>query len=84
MLVKCCNPECESPFDFREGRLIRFSSKPPNDSTLQNRSVIQHFWLCGRCALIFVFECESGIRVKITPRRQESTENTFSNFISTA
>lgn len=25
MFMKCCNPNCETPFDYRRGRLIRIS-----------------------------------------------------------
>lgn len=84
MLIKCCNPKCATPFDHREGRLIRFSSKPANGKTIENRPLIQHFWLCGKCAVLYVFEFESGISVKIKPRHQESTKESLSFFVSAA
>ena len=84
MLMKCCNPMCEAPFDYREGRLIRFSSKQTNDKPAENRPLIQHFWLCGNCAGLFVFESESGITVKIKPRHQEQSEKNISYFVSAA
>ena len=71
MLIKCCNPKCEAPFDYREGRLIRFSGNSANGKTLENHPLIRHFWLCGKCAGLYVFEYESGITVKnkTTPSR---------------
>ena len=84
MLTKCCNPECEAPFDFREGRLIRFSRTLSNGNPAENQRLIEHFWLCGKCAGLYVFEYESGISVKIRPRHQELTEDNFSYFVSAA
>ena len=84
MLMKCCNPKCEAPFDYREGRLIRFSSKPANGKPSENQPLIQHFWLCGKCAELYVFEYESGINVKIKPRHQELSEESLSYFVSAA
>ena len=84
MIIKCCNPLCEAPFDYREGRLIRFSSKESNGRSTENHLLIQHFWLCGKCAGLFVFESESGLTVKIKPRHQESSEENLSYFVSAA
>ncbi len=74
MIMKCCNPRCEAPFNYREGRLIRFSSKLTNGKPSENHPLIQHFWLCGKCAGLYVFEYESGMSVRIKPRRQELSE----------
>jgi hypothetical protein len=84
MLAKCCNPECEAPFDYRQGRLIRFTSKPVNGKASEKRAMIQHFWLCEKCAGLYVFEYESGMFVKIKLRHQELSEENRSYFISSA
>lgn len=84
MLIKCCNPACEAPFDYREGRLIRFSSKAANGRPSEHHPLIQHFWLCGTCAALYVFEYESGMTVKIKPRHQESCQKKLSYFVSAA
>jgi hypothetical protein len=84
MVLKCCNPECEAPFDYREGRLIRFSSRQSNGECDESHSLIQHFWLCGKCASLFVFEHESGISVRIKPRHQEVSTGNLSHFVSAA
>jgi hypothetical protein len=84
MLIKCCNPMCAAPFDYREGRLIRFSSKITNDKSSENHSLIRHFWLCGKCAGLYVFEYESGMTVKIKPRHQESSQEHLFHFVSAA
>jgi len=84
MLAKCCNPECEVPFDYREGRLIRFSRTLSSGQPAENQRLIEHFWLCGKCAGLYVFEYESGISVRIKPRRQESSAEKLSYFVSAA
>ncbi len=84
MLIKCCNPECEAPFDYREGRLIRFSGNSANGKTLENHTVIRHFWLCGKCAGLYVFEYESETTVRIKLRHQESSKENLAHFVSAA
>jgi hypothetical protein len=84
MLLKCSNPECEAPFDYREGRLIRFSTKGANGKSAENHTFIQHFWLCGECAGLYVIEHESGISVKIKPRQKELSTGKLSHFVSVA
>jgi hypothetical protein len=84
VLIKCCNPKCEAPFDYREGRLMRFSSKQSRDKTTEAHLKIQHFWLCGKCAGLFDFESESGITITIKPRQKELSEEKHSHFVSAA
>jgi hypothetical protein len=84
MIVKCCNPMCEAPFDYREGRLIRISSNLTDEKTTENHSSIQHFWLCGKCADLYEFEYESGINLKIKPDHQELSERNHSYSVSAA
>jgi hypothetical protein len=84
MIAKCCNPECEAPFDYREGRLIRFSSKRTDGKPAENYPLIRHFWLCGKCAELYVFENESGMNMQLRPRHQESSEEIHSFSVSAA
>jgi hypothetical protein len=84
MLIKCCNPKCEAPFDYREGRLIRFSRTLSSGQPAENQRLIEHFWLCGKCAGLYVFEYQSGISVKIKPRHQELSKENTSYFVSAA
>jgi hypothetical protein len=84
MIAKCCNPECEAPFDYREGRLIRFSRTLSSGQPAENQRLIEHFWLCGKCAGLYVFEYQSGISVRIKLRRQESSAEKVSYFVSAA
>jgi hypothetical protein len=84
MIAKCCNPECEAPFAYREGRLIRFSRKLTDGKSTKNHTLIQHFWLCRKCAELYVFEYESGSNIKIKPRHQESCEEIHSYSVSAA
>jgi hypothetical protein len=84
MLAECCNPECEAPFDYRKGRLIRYSRMAANVKPVENQRLIEHFWLCGKCAGLYVFEYVSGMSVKIKPRDQELSEENLSHFVSAA
>jgi hypothetical protein len=83
MIMKCCNPMCEVPFDYREGRLIRFS-RPLNGESSESQRLIQHFWLCGKCTGLYVFEYESGINVRIKPRYPTLSEESTSYFVFAA
>ena len=56
MSMKCCNPLCNALFDYRQGRLVRFSETITHADTLKAQVRIQHFWLCAKCAEIYVFE----------------------------
>lgn len=84
MLTKCCNPRCEAPFNYREGQLVRFSRRPVNGKPAVNQALIEHFWLCGKCAGIYVFECKSGTSLVIKPRNQGLSEENLSHFVSAA
>jgi hypothetical protein len=84
MLIKCCNPKCEAPFDYREGRLIRFSGNRATGKPAENHPLIRHFWLCGNCAGLYVFEYESETTVRIKLRQQELSEEKLPHFVSAA
>ena len=72
MFEKCSNPNCGLPFDYREGRLIRFCS--PDAKFPAEHQCVEHFWLCGKCSKLYVFEYERGAGVKIRLRVTESQE----------
>jgi hypothetical protein len=84
MLIKCCNPECQAPIDYRQGRLMRFTGTPSSGNDPKNRHRIQHYWLCGKCAELYVFDFESGTGVKLKPREQESSVENPSHFTNSA
>ena len=65
MDMKCCNPGCDAPFDYREGRLIRVSKDPSKDNPSETQRLIEHFWLCGKCSIDFVLEYKPGKGVTI-------------------
>jgi hypothetical protein len=72
MFAKCLNPDCGLPFDYREGRLIRFCSPGPMSHVEHN--YVEHFWLCGKCSELYVFAYERGAGMKIRLRVPESQE----------
>lgn len=73
MLEKCCNPKCDAPFDYREGRLVRISRTLSNGQP-GNYSLIEHFWLCGNCSEHYVLDRSSEMKIQIKPREQELFE----------
>jgi hypothetical protein len=75
MFMKCCNPKCEAPFDYREGRLIRFSWNPPKGCSPDHFQVIEHFWLCGKCSALYEFKNEPGNNVTVRPRAEQSSQD---------
>ncbi len=81
--MKCCNPECVAPFDYREGRLIRVTCHQENDNNPHGLPMIKHFWLCGKCAAIYVFDFESDDCVGIKPREEQLSKE-IHLFFSTA
>ncbi|HLJ13372.1 MAG TPA: hypothetical protein VKV15_02665 [Bryobacteraceae bacterium] len=84
MLIRCCNPECKAPFDYREGRLIRFSMVQATVKSLDGQPPVQHFWLCGTCAREFVFDANSGASLNIRPRNGGASAQILSGSASTA
>lgn len=69
MITKCFNPACQAPFDYRAGRLVRFSRKDQKGSGAENSRFIEHFWLCGECSILYRFEYKAGMPVEL--RRDE-------------
>jgi hypothetical protein len=84
MFAKCSNLNCGVPFDYREGRLIRFCKSPLNSEPPIDLRCIEHFWLCGKCSELYVFECERGVGMKIKPRVREQHEMAVLSFITAA
>lgn len=82
--MKCCNPRCEVSFDYRQGRLVRFSETITDADTLEAQARIRHFWLCAKCAEIYVFEHHVGASVRIKPRPAERPADHSSHFVSAA
>ena len=84
MITKCFNPACQTPFDYRAGRLVRFSRKTSNSNYEESRQDIGHFWLCGTCVDLFTFECEEGMPVGLMQREQVIPRGNFPYLVSAA
>jgi hypothetical protein len=84
MFAKCSNRDCEVPFDYREGRLVR-SCKPSLDGqSPAHQDRVEHFWLCGRCSDLYVFEYERGAGMRIKLRVRELGERAALSFVTAA
>ncbi len=75
MISQCSNPDCAAPFDYREGRLVRFCRLASDNQSLASEKYVEHFWLCGTCSEIYTFELKSGPSVLIKPRNNELRKN---------
>jgi hypothetical protein len=62
MLEKCSNLDCDLPFDYREGRLIRFC--PADAKSPGQYRCVEHFWLCGKCSERYGLAYERGAGMK--------------------
>jgi hypothetical protein len=82
MLEKCSNPDCDLPFDYREGRLIRFC--PTDTKSLGQHRCVEHYWLCRKCSERYAFAYERGAGMKIELRPAATrTKSLRSNSVST-
>ena len=54
MLTKCANPACDASFRYlRDGRVFKIerpASGTPNIADKKQPHLVEHFWLCERCA----------------------------------
>ena len=84
MFARCSNPDCGVPFNCREGRLIRYCKPPLDDRFPADHHCVEHFWLCGNCAEIYVFEYERGTGMKIELRAKELRERPSLSLVTAA
>ena len=73
MLSKCANPECEMPFDYRQGRFFRFHKEQNAGEAPVNHHSVQHFWLCGACTKNYTlaYRRSEGVVMQIRAREPE-------------
>ena len=76
MFTGCLNPDCGVPFAYTEGRLIRFSRPQFENSLPTSRVIVEHYWLCGKCSKVYVFDYdrETGMRIKPRPAEAQQQE----------
>ena len=67
MFWQCANPECHSPFNYRQGRLFRFSNIRPGRRLLEN-ACVRHFWLCSNCNRDDVLEYKTDVGIVLRSR----------------
>jgi len=88
MFSQCANPECRKSFNYRQGRLFRFSNILPGHR-LVDHACIKHFWLCDDCNRDYVLEHEINVGIVLRSRpsvsavRQETTVSVFCRPIGT-
>jgi hypothetical protein len=82
MVEKCSNPDCGVPFDYREGRLIRFCKPPLDGQSPAGQHRVEHFWLCRSCSELYVFEYQNGAGMRIKLRVRDLREEAAPIFAS--
>ena len=82
MFAKCSNPQCEAAFDYREGQLIGFNKSPLDTRSSPDQHRVEHFWLCGICSKLYVFEHKLGVGMKIKLRVREPQEEVALSFVT--
>jgi len=84
MFRKCSKFDCGAPFDYREGQLIRSCESPMDGQSLAHQQRIEHFWLCGSCSKLYVFEYKVGTGMTIKLRVREERERAAPSFVTGA
>ena len=67
MFSTCANPECQKPFDYHQGRLLRFHSER-SQGDFSEDFCLRHFWLCAHCSGAYLLEYQIGLGVVIRLR----------------
>ena len=63
MIDKCFNPDCGKPMRYlRDGRVVRVLRRE------SDRTLVQHFWLCGDCYDVYDFAFPLGGEVILERR----------------
>lgn len=76
MLSKCANPQCSSPFQYlHDGKVFEVqtggasgTSEPIDPSAKKVPVRVEHFWLCGKCALTMTLAVNRAREVSIMPK----------------
>ncbi|HVP63266.1 MAG TPA: hypothetical protein VMT82_00130 [candidate division Zixibacteria bacterium] len=78
MLKKCANPQCTASFmHLGQGRLFRVQRKGPKladsnlDATNERPAVLEHFWLCDKCAGTMTVAVDRKQIVRVIPMRTQ-------------
>jgi len=66
MINKCFNPDCEKQLRYlRDGRVVRVIRRETD------KTIVQHYWLCGDCYDAYDFAFPPSGEVIIERRTQE-------------
>jgi hypothetical protein len=69
--LKCAHPECNSDFDYGQGRLYRFQQTPQQEKQPSHWHAVKHYWLCSRCCENFTIEYQKGLGVLLMERLEK-------------
>jgi hypothetical protein len=80
----CANPDCQTVFDSRQGRLFRFHKDHAVGEKPPNTHCVQHSWLCGVCCGGYTLEYRDGCGVLIKGSSETSHNLDTLRFIAAA
>jgi hypothetical protein len=73
MVSNCANPNCKKPLHYlREGKVFLFSRKNSSKQNSKTLQVMEHYWLCGKCAneWTLAMDAEHGVQLLERKRRR--------------
>ena len=79
MIVKCANPICNEPFNYKEGRLFFVHVSGLTGTSRRNSHGVQHFWLCSMCCEARVVEIHKKWAKGPTEASQQLAESFLSH-----
>jgi hypothetical protein len=82
MFEKCSNSDCGASFDYREGQLVRLCKSSLDNPSPPDQHRVEHFWLCGICSKLYVFEHKRGVGMKIKLRVRGPQEEVALSFVT--
>lgn len=71
MVSHCANPSCNKPLHYlREGKVFLFSGKNGSKQNSKTLQMMEHYWLCGKCAREWTLTMDEEHGVQLEPRKQ--------------
>lgn len=84
MLSQCANSQCSKPFlKLREGKLFLVEterlarsgeSMPPFVRARQQQRLVEHYWLCDDCAVLWTLVFDRDRGVSLAPLRRRAVK----------
>ena len=78
MLSHCANPNCNKPLRYlRDGKVFLFSRKNSSNQDSNPYQLMEHYWLCGECALDWTITQDGDQGIQLSERKRRRFQNTY-------